>query len=296
MSGSDQSTSISKEARAAGVLVKNAYGKSRVRLTKLTRFEDRHVFKEISVDIELQGDFERTYTVGDNSQVVATDSMKNLVYVLASQHSLDTIESFGKSMAEHILKTYKHVSSVNVRLVEELWQRIVVNGKAHAHSFYGAGAEKRIAEVDGTHDAIEIKSGIESLKLVKTTDSEFWGFIRDQHTTLSDVKDRIFGTSVSLEWSYQNSDPDYQTAYDTVRNVVLECFATHHSLAVQHTMNEIGQVALARVPDIQEISMVMPNEHRIPFNLQPFNLENKNEIFITTDEPFGLISATLKRS
>jgi urate oxidase len=296
MSGSDQSTTISKEARAAGVLVKNAYGKSRVRLTKLTRLDDRHVFKEISVDIELQGDFERTYTVGDNSKVVATDSMKNLVYVLASQHPLDTIESFGKSIAEHILKTYKQVSSVHVRLVEELWQRILVNGKANAHSFYGAGNEKRIAEVQGTHESIEIKSGIEALKLVKTTDSEFWGFIRDQYTTLPDVKDRIFGTSVSLEWSYRNANPDYHTAYDTVRNVVLECFATHHSLAVQHTMNEIGQVALARVPDIQEISLVMPNEHRIPFNLQPFNLENKNEIFITTDEPFGLISATLKRS
>ena len=94
---------------------------------------------------------------------------------------------------------------------------------------------------------------------------------------------------------YQSAEPDFRTAYNTVRNVILECFATHRSLAVQHTMNEIGQVALARVPDIREISIVMPNEHRIPFNLQPFALENKNEIFITTDQPYGLISATLKR-
>jgi len=295
MSGSDQST-IAKETRTPGVLVKNAYGKSRVRLTKLTRLNDRHVFKEISVDIQLQGDFERTYTVGDNSQVVATDSMKNMVYILASQHSLDNIESFGQHMVDHYLKTYKQVSGVTVRMVEELWQRIIHDGKPHAHAFYGAGGEKRIAEVEATREAVIVRSGIEGLKLVKTTDSEFWGFVRDQHTTLPDVKDRIFGTSVSVNWLYQNAKPDFQAAYDAVRNAVLECFATHRSLAVQHTMNEIGQLALARVPDISEISIVMPNEHRIPFNLQPFNLENKNEIFITTDEPYGLISATLKRS
>ncbi len=295
MSGSDQRTNIAQDERTAGVLVQNAYGKSKVRLTKVTRSEDRHIFKEICVDIQLQGDFERTYTVGDNSQVVATDSMKNLVYVLASNHPLEDIESFGKSLAEHILTTYKHVRSVDVRLVEELWHRILVDGKPHAHAFFGAGTEKRVAEIKATQQSIEIKSGIEALKLVKTTDSEFWGFIRDKHTTLPDVKDRIFGTSVSVHWLYLSGNPDFQKAYDTVRNVVLECFATHRSLAVQHTMNEIGQVALARVPDIREISIVMPNEHRIPFNLEPFALENKNEIFITTDQPYGLISATLKR-
>lgn len=295
MSGSEQST-IAKETRVAGVLVENAYGKSRVRLSKLTRLKDRHVFKEVCVDIQLQGDFERTYTVGDNSQVVATDSMKNMVYVLASQHPLDTIESFGKFMVEHYLKTYKQVSSVKVRLAEELWQRIVVDGKEHAHSFFGAGGEKHVAEIKGTRESMTFKSGIEGLKLVKTTDSEFWGFVRDEHTTLPDVKDRIFGTSVSCHWHYLSANPDFQKTYDTVRATILECFATHHSLAVQHTINEIGQVALQRAPEISEITIMMPNEHRLPFNLQPFNLENKSEIFVTTDEPYGLISATLKRA
>lgn len=293
MSGSDQST-ITKEKRA-GVLAKNAYGKSKVRLTKVTRLKDRHILKEMSVSIQLQGDFGATYDVGDNSQVVATDSMKNTVYVLASQHSLDTIESFGLDMVDHYLKTYKQISSVTVRIVEELWKRIDHEGKPHAHSFYGAGSEKRVAEIEATRESIVVKSGIEGLKLVKTSGSEFWGFIRNENTTLADTKDRIFGTSVSVDWLYNNAKPDYEAAYNSVRDAVLECFASHHSLAVQHTMYEIGQLALDRVPDISEISLVMPNEHRIPFNLQPFNLENKNEIFVTTDEPYGLISATLKR-
>jgi urate oxidase len=76
---------------------------------------------------------------------------------------------------------------------------------------------------------------------------------------------------------------------------VLETFATHHSLGVQHTIHEIGQNALAKAPAIREITITMPNEHRIPFNLKPFELENNNEIFVATDEPYGLISATLRR-
>lgn len=295
MTGSEQGT-IAKETRPAGVLIRNAYGKSKVRVSKLTRSNDRHIFKEVCVDVQLQGDFERTYTVGDNSQVVATDSMKNMVYVLASKHPLDTIESFGQYMADHYLQSYKQVSGVKVHLVEELWLRIVVNGKEHAHSFFGAGPEKRVAEVEATRDGVTVKSGIEGLKLVKTTASEFWGFVRDEHTTLPDVTDRIFGTIVSCNWLYQTAKVDYQGVYESVRDSLLECFATHHSLAVQHTINEIGQLVLARVPEISEVTIEMPNQHRIPFNLQPFNLENKNEIFVTTDEPHGLISATLKRN
>lgn len=295
MSASEQGTTAT-EIRSAGVLFKNSYGKSRVRVSKITRQPDRHLFKEICVDIQLLGDFERTYTTGDNTQVVATDSMKNMVYVLASKHPLDSIESFGEYMVDHYLKTYKQVSGVTVRLVEELWHRIVVDGKEHKHSFFGAGPEKRIAQVEASREKLVVLSGIEGLKLVKTSDSEFWGFVRDAHTTLPDAKDRIFGTSVSVNWLYLDAERDYQSAYDAVRGAVLECFATHHSLAVQHTINEIGQLALARVPAISEISISMPNEHRIPFNLEPFKIENKNEIFVTTDEPFGLISATIKRS
>lgn len=287
---------MEKESRAKGVLVKNSYGKSRVRLTKVTRKADRHQLKEVCVDIQLQGEFEETYLTGDNAGIVATDSMKNMVYVLASNDPLDSIESFGKHIAEHFLKTYKQVSGVTVHLAEELWQRIMIDGKEHKCSFHGASNEKRVAEITASRESIGIKSGIEGLKVVKTTDSEFWGFVRDEHTTLPDTKDRIFGTSVSAHWTYNTENADYQKAYDSVHAAILECFAVHHSLSVQHTMNEIGQRAIEQNSQIEEIDLLMPNEHRIPFNLTPFGIENKNEIFITTDEPYGLISATLKRN
>ena len=218
-----------------------------------------------------------------------------MVYLLAAKHPLDNVESFGKTLAEHILSTYEQVRLCTIKLAEELWHRIAVNGKPHPNSFYGAGSEKRLAEIRARRSAVEVKSGIENLKVVKTTGSEFWGFIRDESTTLPDVKDRIFGTSVSLDWLYTSDNPEYNSTYEKVRKIVLEMFATQQSLSVQHTMHDIGQEVLKQLPDIREISLVMPNEHRIPFNMQPFGKENTNEIFITTEEPYGLISATIKR-
>jgi urate oxidase len=285
-----------EQKQQAGVLVQNAYGKSKVRLTKVTRHQDRHELKELSIDIQLEGAFDESYITGDNAQVIATDSMRNTVYVLAAKEEISNIESFGKSIARHFLSTYTQVTACSITLVEELWQPITNDrGQPHPNAFFGAGAEKHCAFVRGTRDSINVESAVDGLNLVKTTDSEFWGFVRDQYTTLPEVKDRIFGTSVTARWLYGTENPDYQANYEAVRTTILEVFATQRSLGVQHTMHEIAQVALERLSELSEITITMPNKHRILFNLQPFGLENKNEIFVTTDEPHGLISATIKR-
>jgi urate oxidase len=169
-------------------------------------------------------------------------------------------------------------------------------GQPHPHAFFGAGGEKRVARIQMTRQSCEVQSGISGLKLVKTTDSAFAGFVRDRYTTLVDTNDRIFGTSAEVTWLYTRENPDYNKVYVAVRSAVLDVFAEHASLGVQHTINEIAQTALARAADMSQITITMPNEHRIPFNLEPFGLENKNEIFVTTAEPFGLISATVKRA
>lgn len=277
-------------------MIHNAYGKSAVRLTKVTREKDFHVLHELTVAIQLEGKFERSYTEGDNSDVVATDSMKNTVYVLAAEQPLTDIESFGKRLAKHFLDLYETVSTCKVEIEEELWNRIPVAGKPHGSAFYGAGTEKHVVEVKATRESIELTSGIVGLKLVKTTDSEFWGFVRDRFTTLVEVKDRIFGTSVEAHWKYENENVDYKKDYEKIREIVLEVFASHHSLAVQHTLYDIGQEILDKVGAVSEIKITMPNEHRIPFNLEPFGLENKDEIFLATDAPYGLITGTLKRA
>lgn len=295
MTSSDRKAALMPETKHTGTVTRNAYGKSRVRLTKVTREGDRHDLKELSVDILLEGDFLDTYVSGDNTKVVATDSMKNTVYILAAEHPLKNIETFARDLAAHFVGSYSHVKSARVSIEEELWQRIVVDEKPHAHAFTGAGAEKRTTTVEHGRDSYSIVSGISNLRVVKTTNSAFEGFIRDKFTSLPDTKDRIFGTSVSATWLYDRGIEDFDAAYGAVHNAVLEIFAKNMSLSVQQTLHEIGQEAIARCEFIKEISLTMPNEHRIPFSVQKFGLENRSEISITTSEPYGLITATITR-
>ncbi|HKH62701.1 MAG TPA: hypothetical protein VKA49_17780, partial [Flavitalea sp.] len=76
-------------------LTKNAYGKNAVNLSKITRHADHHEFRQISVNVSLEGDFETAHTIGDNSKILPTDTQKNTVYALAKEHFNSNIEEFG---------------------------------------------------------------------------------------------------------------------------------------------------------------------------------------------------------
>lgn len=47
-----------------------------------------------------------------------------------------------------------------------------------------------------------IYSGIKDMKVLKTTQSGFEGFLKDHFTTLQETKDRVFCTSVYARWRY----------------------------------------------------------------------------------------------
>ena len=277
------------------ILAHNAYGKSRVRLTKVSRHADRHDLKEISVDVELQGDFEATYTEGDNANVVATDSMKNTVYVLARHHPLDDLEGFGQDLARHFVETYAQVATATVHLREAAWTRIPVDGQPHPTAFVSGGDEKRVCTVTHTRERTQVESGIEDLLVLKTTDSAFSGFVRDAFTTLPETDDRIFATSVTARWTYASTEADGNGVFDAIRTALLETFARHYSLSVQQTLLAMGEAALDACADVAEITLVLPNRHRLLVNLSPFGLDNPNVVFVPTDEPYGLISGTIRR-
>lgn len=280
--------------------VKNNYGKSNVRVLKVTKNSDVHEIKEMTVNIQLEGDFESVHTEGDNRKVLPTDTMKNTVYALAKDHPLNSIEEFGMLLAEYFLKNNKQVSSVKIEIEEKLWNRISVKNDKnssieHNHSFVSAGNEVRTAEINIDKKHSSVSSGIKDLLVLKTTASGFENYIKDKFTTLKETSDRIFSTSVTAVWNYANQEVSYLKISNEVRRIILETFATHHSLSVQQTLYETGKNILNECKDISEISISMPNKHYLPFNLEQFGMENNNEIFIPTDEPFGLIEATLKR-
>lgn len=278
-------------------IVHHSYGKSRVRLTKVTRHPDRHDLKEISVEILLEGDFESSYLTGDNRMVVPTDTMKNTVYAIAAQHPLDANESFGMALVEHFLARHAQVSAAVVAIEETPWRRIeAAEGGRHPHAFVAAGTTRRTCRVRGDRGLPTVEAGVSGLTVVKTTGSAFRDFVRDEYTTLPDTDDRIFGTAVEARWRYTAGfTPDWNAVWDAACRTMVDVFAAHHSLAVQQTLHAIGQAVLDGCAGIEEISLEMPNQHRIPVDLTGFGLPNTNSIFVTTSEPYGVIRATLRR-
>ena len=278
-------------------MVHQNYGKSSVRITKVRRLADRHELVEMNVNITLTGAFERSYTHGDNSSVVATDSMKNTVYVLAKKHPLDSPESFALHLADHFVGAYPQVSAATIHIEQSLWRRIHVGGVPHPTAFESGGAELRqaIVTLDRKKNTADIHGKLSDLLVLKTTDSAFTGFVRDQYTTLPDATDRILATQMSAEWVFIGREVDFNAAFSRIRTAMLETFAMHKSDAVQQTLFEMGAAALAAETSIKGITLLMPNKHRVPFNFKPFGLEFNNDVFVTTDEPSGQIAASLER-
>ncbi|HEY1375840.1 MAG TPA: urate oxidase [Gemmataceae bacterium] len=277
------------------VLVRNAYGKSRVRLTKVQRHADRHDLFEWSIDVQLTGDFAAAYTAGDNRRVVATDTMRNVVYALAADHALTSPEAFALVLGRHFLDSYAQVESATIFIRVDTWQRMEFDGLSHPHAFVGGGSEHRTCTVEQTRQRRRIVAGLADLMLLKTADSAFRDFHRDAYTTLPDTDDRIFATSLTADWRYADIT-DWDADHATVRRTLLETFAAHPSLGVQHTLHAMGETALAAVPGVEEITLTMPNRHRMLVNLSPFGRENPNTVFVATDEPHGLISGTVRRT
>ena len=122
-------------------LTGNSYGKSEVRLVTVHRSAERHELKDVTLAIRLEGDFAAAYTKGDNTGVVATDTMKNTVYAFAAEHPFDDIEDFGLALTDHFIQTYQQVASARVEMAEHLWERI------DPHAFRRAGTERRTAVV-----------------------------------------------------------------------------------------------------------------------------------------------------
>ena len=273
----------------------NGYGKNAVNLSRIIRHEGYHEFRQVSVSVALTGDFDAAHTVGDNTLILPTDTQKNTVYALAREHFTGPIEAFGLVLSQHFLARNPQVAQVRIELVEHLWQRMAFEGAAHPHAFTGGGSEKRTAVVTRTADGATVVSGLKGLMLLKTTDSAFVGYPKDEFTVLPETSDRILATECEANWEYTSAEVDFETLYHRIRQSLLRTFSEHKSLSVQHTLYAIGEKILLENEEVKEISLVMPNKHHIPFNLEPFGQENTNEVFAATDAPFGYITGTVTR-
>ena len=203
--------------------------------------------------------------------MIATDSMKNTVYILAKQNPVTPPELFASIVANHFVHTYAHIHDATVDVINHRWTRLNVNGEPHPHSFLRESGETRNAQVKASASlGISVRSAIAKLHVLKSTGSEFHGFIRDEYATLPEVSDRILSTEVDCSWRWATfRDPgevesaahNFDAAWNAVRTVTLNTFAVENSASVQNTMYEICQQILALVSGVETVDCSLPNKH-----------------------------------
>ncbi|MGW4062046.1 factor-independent urate hydroxylase [Amycolatopsis sp. NPDC004747] len=273
----------------------NQYGKAEVRLVTVRRDGPVHHLKDLTVSTSLRGELAATHLTGDNAGVLATDTQKNTVYAFAKEAPVGEIEDFGLRLARHFVGTQENITGARVKLDEHGWDRIAVGGEPHDHAFSRSGDERRTTAVTVQDDRAWVVSGIDGLTLLKSTGSEFHGFPREEYTTLAETTDRILATAVTARWRYQGEGIDWAASHGEIRRLLLETFATKHSLSLQQTLYAMGEAVLKAREEVAEVRLSLPNKHHFLVDLSPFGLKNDNEVFYAADRPYGLIEGTILR-
>jgi urate oxidase len=277
------------------VLGRNQYGKAECRVVRVVRDEARHELRDVNVSTCLWGDFDPAYTAGDQARVLPTDSQKNTCFAFAKEHGIDEIEDYALTLGRHFVSDIDSVAGARIEVEEYAWDRVVVDGREHDHAWTRRDDEVRTAVVTVIGDAEWVVSGLHDLVVLKSTGSEFAGFLRDRYTTLAETHDRVLATSLTARWRWDGTGADWGAAYAHVRQALVERFADVHSLALQQSLWEMGRAVLDSHEGIAEIRLSAPNKHHFVVDLEPFGLDNPGEVFHADDRPYGLIQASVTR-
>lgn len=284
------------------ILGQNQYGKAENRVVKITRDGATHHIKDLNVSVSLSGDMDEVHYSGSNANVLPTDTTKNTVYAFAKEHGIESAEQFGIHLARHFVTSQPAIHRARIRVEEYAWDRIEHGGEG-AHSFVRTGRETRLAQITYDGSSWEVVSGLKDLTVMNSTDSEFWGYVKDTYTTLPEAHDRILATEVSGRWRFNWTDdtqdmPDWDTSYEQTKQHMLRAFAETYSLSLQQTLYQMGSRIIDNRDEIDEVRFSLPNKHHFLVDLKPFGLENATDdgaVYFAADRPYGLIEATVLR-
>lgn len=281
------------------ILGKNQYGKAENRVVRIYRDSPRHEIHDINVSTCLRGDFSAAHLAGDQADVLPTDTQKQTAYAYAKEKGLRSIEDYGLALARHFVHDVAPVVGARVEIEEYAWERAIVDGTEHTHTWIRKGREIRTAAITVDADGEHVVGGLKDLVILKSTGSEFAGFLTDEYTILEPTHDRVMATALVAQWRFAGFDNkqtvDWEGTYLGVKTQLVKQFATVQSLALQQTLFEMGKAVLETYPAIVEIRLSAPNKHHFVYDLSPFGLENNNEVFNADDRPYGLIQATVTR-
>ncbi|WP_431780243.1 factor-independent urate hydroxylase [Streptomyces chumphonensis] len=300
-------TATSRPARPV-MLGQNQYGKAENRVVKITRDGDTHHIKDLNVSVALSGDMDDVHYSGSNAHVLPTDTTKNTVFAFAKEYGIESAEQFGIHLARHFVESQPAIRRARIRIEEYAWDRIQTSDSGNRfigadevrHSFVRNGQETRTAQVTYDGENFQVFSGLKDLTVMNSTNSEFWGYVKDRYTTLKEAYDRILATQVTGVWrhNWTGDDqrmPNWERSYTQVKRHTLDAFVETYSLSLQQTLYQMGARVINSRGEVDEIRFSLPNKHHFLVDLEPFGLKNENEVYYAADRPYGLIEATILR-
>ncbi|MDH6114103.1 urate oxidase [Kitasatospora sp. MAP12-15] len=293
----------------AHVLGQNQYGKAENRIVRVYRDSTRHEIKDLNVSVALSGDLDDVHLTGSNANCLPTDTTKNTVFAFAKEHGIESAEAFGITLAKHFVDNNEPIHRARIRIEEYTWDRIktpdnssrFIGSEEVGHSFSRNGGEVRTCEITYDGTTVQVISGLKDLVVMNTTNSEFWGYIKDKYTTLKEAYDRILATQVTARWKYSftgvddEAQPNWNRSYSHVRRHMLEAFAETYSYSLQQTLHAMGTRVLNNRAEVDEVRLELPNKHHFLVDLEPFGLKNDNEVYYAADRMYGLIEGTVHR-
>jgi urate oxidase len=238
----------------------------------------------------LYGDtFWKTYAEGDNSGLIATDSMKNFIQRETINFTGNDLEEYCRFLGEMFLARYPQVEGLQISASAVPYAPLAGN-----LAFVPSGPDAGTARLEIDRNGIvEAASGVRGFKLLRLGGSAFRGFVRDEYTTLPDLHNRPLHMWLDLEWTYAGADAAFSGGAITarVREIVREVFASFESGSIQQVIYQMGTKMLA---DISAIS-----EMRLEANNRTWDTiaERGDGLGVYTDArpPYGCLGLTLKR-
>lgn len=280
-------------------LVEHNHGKARVKILKVNRSEDTHQVYEYTVATKLffEG-YSRVFTDNDNTDLVATDTQRNTVYVIAKRTKANSPEQFAIDICEHFLKEYPMLEAVEVEADQVLWERV----GSHIHAFI-----KNAPETASTLVRLErggkaqVTSYIKGMTVLKTTLSGFEDYLMDEYTLLPPTAERCLATELDATWTYTYDTRDFNAIRKKLREqLILGLFGPPetgvYSVSLQATVYDAACLVLRKCSQIESIAISTPNKHYIPFTqLNQLGEKFEDDIFLPIDAPSGSIYCRVAR-
>ncbi|XP_055920529.1 uricase-like [Eupeodes corollae] len=280
------------------------YGKEKVRVMALKKDGPYHTVKEFIVTSHMKLATHKEYYEADNTDIIGSDVQEVNIYLHAKRHGLSTPEEFALSLSQHFLDTYPIVTESHIRVEEKPWERL--NGE-HNHVFTLTSTVKRFCDVVRKRNESEplVMSGIDGLRIIKTAQAPFVGYVKAGLHTEGDQPDRVLCADIFAKWQYSTLDKiDFSTNWHTVTNLILKAYAGDPktgiiTTSVQYISYEAEKLVLNEVPQISSMTVALPNIRYADYDFTRFadvkpNIENL-QIYQPSEVPNGIGYSKLDR-